>query len=103
MECALSFEGEYDRTQETKIETNAEFQQIKQLANDVVVDESCKLVDQEESDSLKEELLEYIKKRFESAAEELKEQIKAECHYVIEPNLTYTCFADAARNNSFNP
>lgn len=74
LECALSFEGEYDRTQETKIETNAEFQQIKQLANDVVVDESCKLVDQEESDSLKEELLEYIKKRFESAAEELKEQ-----------------------------
>ena len=40
----------------------------------MVVDESCKLVDQEESDSLKEELLEYIKKRFESAAEELKEQ-----------------------------
>lgn len=39
-----------------------------------MVDESCKLVDQEESDSLKEELLEYIKKRFESAAEELKEQ-----------------------------
>ena len=33
---------------------------------------------------------------------ELKEQIKSECHYVIEPELTYTCFADAARNNSFN-
>lgn len=36
------------------------------------------------------------------SAEELKEQIKAECHYVIEPDLTYTCFADAARNNSFH-
>ena len=38
----------------------------------------------------------------DSSAEELKEQIKSECHYVIEPELTYTCFADAARNNSFN-
>lgn len=38
----------------------------------------------------------------DESAEELKEQIKAECHYVIEPELTYTCFADAARNNSFS-
>ena len=38
----------------------------------------------------------------EESAEELKEQIKAEFHYVIEPELTYTCFADAARNNAFN-
>ena len=38
----------------------------------------------------------------DESAEELKEQIKAECHYVIEPELTYTCFADTARNNSFN-
>lgn len=74
LECALSFEGEYDRTQETKTETNAEFQQIKQLANDVVINESCKLVDQDESDDLREELLEYIKNRFQSDAEELKEQ-----------------------------
>ena len=28
--------------------------------------------------------------------------MKEECHYVIEPELTYTYFADAARNNSFN-
>lgn len=28
--------------------------------------------------------------------------MKDECHYVIEPDLTYTCFADAARNNCFN-
>ena len=34
--------------------------------------------------------------------EKLKEQIKSECHYLIEPQLTYTCFADAARNNVFN-
>lgn len=38
----------------------------------------------------------------DESAQELKEQIKSECHYVIEPELTYTCFADAARNNSFN-
>jgi len=38
----------------------------------------------------------------EESAEELKEQIKAEFRYVIEPELTYTCFADAARNNAFN-
>lgn len=38
----------------------------------------------------------------DESAEELKDQIKAEFHYVIEPELTYTCFADAARNNSFN-
>lgn len=38
----------------------------------------------------------------EESAEDLKREIKAEFHYVIEPDLTYTCFADAARNNSFN-
>jgi type I restriction enzyme M protein len=38
----------------------------------------------------------------DESAEELKEQIKAECHYVIEPDMTYTSFAEAARNNSFN-
>jgi type I restriction enzyme M protein len=38
----------------------------------------------------------------DESADELKEQIKAEVHYVIEPELTYTCFADAARNNCFS-
>ena len=33
---------------------------------------------------------------------ELREQIIRECHYLIEPELTYSCFADAARNNTFN-
>ena len=28
--------------------------------------------------------------------------MRDECHYVIEPELTYTYFADAARNNAFN-
>ena len=38
----------------------------------------------------------------DESAEELKEQLNSECHYVIEPELTYTNFAEAARNNSFN-
>ena len=74
LECALSFEGEYDRTQETKTETNTEFQQTKQLANDVVINESCRLINQDESDALREELLEYIKNGFQNGIQELKEQ-----------------------------
>lgn len=38
----------------------------------------------------------------DDSADELKAEIRAEFHYVIEPELTYTCFADAARNNSFD-
>lgn len=38
----------------------------------------------------------------DESADELVEQIKAECHYIIEPELTYTKFAASARNNSFN-
>ena len=38
----------------------------------------------------------------DESADELMEEIKSTCHYVIEPELTYTCFTDAARNNSFN-
>ena len=34
--------------------------------------------------------------------EELKEEIRSEFHYVIEPELTYTSFAQAANDNSFN-
>ena len=38
----------------------------------------------------------------DESVEELKDEIKSSCHYVIEPELTYTNFAEAARNNSFN-
>lgn len=38
----------------------------------------------------------------DESAEELKGQLIEECHYVMEPELTYTYFAEAARNNSFN-
>lgn len=60
------------------------------------------LIYDEKPDSLKAALDAYKEALEDESAEELKEQIKSECHYVIEPDLTYTCFADAARNNSFN-
>lgn len=60
------------------------------------------LIYDEKPENLKIALEAYKEALEDSSAEELKEQIKSECHYVIEPELTYTCFADAARNNSFN-
>ena len=60
------------------------------------------LIYDEKPESLKAALEAYKEALEDESAEELKEQIKAECHYVIEPELTYTCFADAARNNAFN-
>jgi type I restriction enzyme M protein len=56
----------------------------------------------EKPESLKVALEAYREALEDESAEELREQIKAECHYVIEPDLTYTCFADAARTNSFH-
>ena len=60
------------------------------------------LIYDEKPESLKVALDAYKEVLKGESAEELKEQIKAECHYVIEPDLKYTCFADAARNNSFH-
>ena len=56
----------------------------------------------EKPESLKIALEAYKEALEDETAEELKEQLNQECHYVIEPELTYTCFADAARNNFFN-
>lgn len=53
-------------------------------------------------ETLKEALEAYKEVLQSEDGEELKAEMKQECHYVIEPELTYTCFADAARNNSFN-
>mgnify|MGYP003310037005 CR=1 FL=1 len=36
------------------------------------------------------------------SAETLKQQLRSEFHYVMEPELTYTCFVEAARNNAFS-
>ena len=53
-------------------------------------------------ESLKEALEAYMEVLQGDDAEDLRVEMKSECHYVIEPELTYTYFADAARNNSFN-
>ncbi|MDD6645211.1 MAG: type I restriction-modification system subunit M [Oscillospiraceae bacterium] len=60
------------------------------------------LIYDEKPESLKVALDAYKEALEDESAEELKEQIIAEYHYVIEPDLTYTSFAEAARNNSFN-
>ena len=60
------------------------------------------LIYDEKPENLKIALDAYKKALEDDSAEELKEQIKSGCHYVIEPKLTYTYFADAARNNSFS-
>jgi type I restriction enzyme M protein len=60
------------------------------------------LINDEKPSSLKAALEEYREALEDESADELMGEIKSSCHYVIEPDLTYTCFADAARNNSFN-
>ncbi len=52
--------------------------------------------------SLKEALDAYRNALKDDSAEELKQEIKSELHYLIEPDLTYTAFAESARNNSFD-
>ena len=60
------------------------------------------LIYDERPENLKIALEAYKEVLQDESADELKEQIKSEFHYVIEPELTYTCFAEAARNNTFN-
>ena len=60
------------------------------------------LIYDEKPDNLKAALEAYREALGDESAEELKDQVREECHYVIEPDLTYTCFADAARNNAFS-
>lgn len=60
------------------------------------------LIYDEKPESLKIALDAYKEALEDESAEDLKEQLIQECHYVIEPELTYTCFAEAARNNLFN-
>lgn len=56
----------------------------------------------EKPTTLKTALEAYKEALEDESSEELKEQLIEECHYVMEPELTYTYFAEAARNNSFN-
>lgn len=56
----------------------------------------------EKPENLKVALDAYKEALEDESAEELKDQLKSECHYIIEPELTYTYFAETARNNAFN-
>lgn len=60
------------------------------------------LIHDKKPESLKIALEEYREALEDESADELIEEIKSTCHYVIEPELTYTFFAEAARNNAFN-
>ncbi len=60
------------------------------------------LIYDERPENLKEALEAYKEALKYESAEVLKEQIKSRCHYIIEPELTYTSFAEAAKNNAFN-
>lgn len=48
------------------------------------------LLNDDKPENLKDALEAYKEALADESAEELKEQIKSECHYVIEPELTYT-------------
>lgn len=56
----------------------------------------------EKPETLRAALDAYREALEDESADELKKQLEEECHYVIEPDLTYTYFAEAAKNNSFN-
>lgn len=60
------------------------------------------LIYDEKPENMKVALEAYIEALKDESADELKEQIKSEFHYIIEPDLTYTRFAESAKNNSFN-
>ena len=60
------------------------------------------LIYDEKPESLKQALDAYREALDDDSADELIDEIKSACHYVIEPDLTYTCFAEAARSNAFN-
>lgn len=60
------------------------------------------LIYDEKPESLKVALDAYMEELEGESAEDLKEELRTQCHYVIEPDLTYTNFAEAARNNCFD-
>lgn len=60
------------------------------------------LIYDERPENLKEALEAYKEALEYESAEVLKGQIKSRSHYIIEPELTYTSFAEAAKNNAFN-
>ena len=60
------------------------------------------LLNDEKPDSLKDALEEYREALEDESADLFIKELKSAGHYVIEPELTYTSFAESARNNAFN-
>lgn len=73
----------------------------KYLSDSVLI-KAYDLLYDEKPKTLKDALEAYKEALEDESAEALKEEIKKDFHYVIEPDLTYTCFAEKARNNSFS-
>lgn len=64
LSCALSFEGEYDRTEPRKTDCNQQFKQVKELAADTVIHHAAKCAGLDEAE-LKKQLLCAIEKDFD--------------------------------------
>lgn len=60
------------------------------------------LLTDEKPSSLTEALEAYKEALQDDTVEEYKKELQDECHYVLEPDLTYTAFAEEARNNAFS-
>ena len=60
------------------------------------------LINDEKPESLKVALEAYKNELKGEYANDLLDELKQDRKYVIEPELTYTCFAEDARNNCFN-
>ncbi len=73
----------------------------KYLSDSVLI-KAYDLINDEKPENLRIALEAYREALENESAEELKEQIRKAFHYVIEPDMTYTYFADAARNNTFD-
>lgn len=59
------------------------------------------LINDAKPNTLKEALDTYKQALQDESAKELLDEIKKTCHYIIEPELTYTHFGELARNNAF--
>ena len=60
------------------------------------------MINDEKPESLKVALEAYKNELKGEYANDLLDELKQDRKYVIEPELTYTCFAEDARNNCFN-
>lgn len=73
----------------------------KYLSDDFLIKVYDLLYD-EKPETMKVALEAYREALEDEDAQDLNDQIQSICHYVIEPELTYTSFAEDARNNAFS-